>query len=221
MSPVPPTCSGAGGMFTARGGFRLIFPRFLRRICSGRINSLAAPCSDERPRDLIRATPAASDAVQPLRPRHGRAARRRRPRWHASAARARARRAARGSRLRVSGAARPRGGAGAPRPPAPTGQVAAPMPEPPSAAARCRSPAAIRGPAGAAPRAPTVRLRVSSSSLSIVTSSPPHIQDEHPPRGWARRHRGSVAVEDRVQHQPHLRFHLVVDLAGEAVASSR
>ena len=102
-------------------------------------------------------------------------------------------------------------------------RVAAPMPEPPSAAARCRSPAAVRGPAGAAPRAPTVRSRVSSSSLSIVTSSPPHIQDEHPPRGWARRYRGSVAVEDRVQHQPHLRFHWLSTWPGKLspLASSR
>ena len=177
-------------------------------------------CSDERPRDLIRATPAASDAVQPLRPRPGRAARRRRPRWHASAARARARRAARGSRLRVSGAARPRGGAGAPRPPAPTGQVAAPMPEPPSAAARCRSPAAIRGPAGAAPRAPTVRLRVSSSSLSIdlLTSTHPG----RAPAPWLGAPvQGFSSCRGPRAAPTASAVSLVVDLAGEAVASSR
>ena len=96
---------------------------------------------------LIRATPAAPDAVQPLRPRHGRAAWRR----PASAARARAPRVARGSRLRVLGfefpePLGPRGSAGAPRLSSPRGSAAAQEPEKlPMAAARCRSPAVARG----------------------------------------------------------------------------
>ena len=124
------------------------------------------------PSPLIRAILAAPGAVRSLRLRRGLAARPRRPRRHASVARARARRVARGYRLRVSRAARPHGGAGAPRPPSPTGRAAAPEPEPAPSAARCRSPAAARAPACATPRAPTVRSPV-SSSLSIATSTHP------------------------------------------------
>ena len=92
----------------------------------------------------------------------------------------------------------PRSGAGAPRPPSPTGRAAArePEPSPPLAAARCRSPAGARAPAGAVPRAPTVRSPVSSSIVTSIHQRRRRrcVHGRHEGRSIRRRRRPSARV---------------------------